>query len=370
MVSIIQQATKRIVLVGGGHSHTHILRELQRNKLPDTRVTLISPNRYQYYSGMFSGYMEGNYGLEDIRIDLAHLCQQATVEFIMASVIRVDPQSQEVLTSRDERIRYDIISFNIGSGLSGMETPRLHERFDAFIKPNHNITQVKDTLLTKERIVVVGGGLSGIEISLSLQANRNRSNRDTPVTLLHSGQLMEDRESRASNRITTIVREKGVHLVPNDTVISVSDNHLITSLGSRIPFDGLLWLTGASAPPVFQESGLPTDRRGYLLVNDRLQSIAYPNMFGAGDCVGLQSHPKLHKAGVFAVREAPVLWFNLQRYGKGERLRAYRPLFTYLSILSTGDEEAFLLYGSLFFHGRWCWKVKRTIDMAFVRKYK
>jgi pyridine nucleotide-disulfide oxidoreductase family protein len=360
---------KHLILVGGGHAHVYLLIQLQYRRRPDTRITLISPDRYQYYSGMFSGYVEGKYGLDEFRIDLLHLCKQANVDFIVASAESLEPKKQEILISNGERIRYDLISFNIGSrnandmilGLQGSE---------AFIKPNFRVPKIKDTLAGKERIVVVGGGASGIEMSLSLQANHNRMNRNTPVTLVHSGRLLESYGTRASRLITNIVQNKGVRLIQNNSVISLHENQMILESGSRILFDGLLWLTGPSAPKIFQDSDLRTDAPGYLLVNDHLQSVSYPNIFGAGDCIGIQSHLNLRKAGVYAVREAPILWFNLQRFMDGGALKRYRPQSDYLSILSTGNEEALLLYRGLTFHGRWCWKLKRRIDTSFIRKYQ
>jgi pyridine nucleotide-disulfide oxidoreductase family protein len=360
---------KHLILVGGGHAHVHILKQLQQHQWLDTRITLISPDPYQYYSGMFSGYIENKYELEEIRIDLRLLCKRAKVDFKAASADRLDPQKQEILTCSGERIQYDLISFDIGSLTANHKIPGLQES-GTFIKPNFRVPQIKIAFETEERVVVVGGGASGIEMSLSLQARRNQLNVKIPVTLIHSGRLLESYGEQASRHITDIVHKKAVQLFQNDPVISVDGNHLMLKSGNCISFDRLLWLAGPSSPPIFQDSGLRTDAQGYLLVNDHLQSMSYPNIFGAGDCIGIQSRPNLHKAGVYAVREAPILWNNLQQFLHGQTLNRYRPQSDYLSILSTGNEEAMLLYRGLTFHGRWCWKLKRRIDTSFIRKYK
>jgi NADH dehydrogenase FAD-containing subunit len=61
---------------------------------------------------MFSGYVEGHYGLEDIRIDLARLCNAGKIDFLNDSVETVDPERQEIVTSNEVRMNYDLISFN------------------------------------------------------------------------------------------------------------------------------------------------------------------------------------------------------------------------------------------------------------------
>ncbi|WP_158211691.1 hypothetical protein [Alkalihalobacterium alkalinitrilicum] len=48
-----------LILIGGGHAHLAILRALRKETIPD-EIILISPNKYQYYSGIFSGFTEGN----------------------------------------------------------------------------------------------------------------------------------------------------------------------------------------------------------------------------------------------------------------------------------------------------------------------
>jgi pyridine nucleotide-disulfide oxidoreductase family protein len=359
---------KHLILVGGGHAHIYILKQLQHDRLPHTRITLISPDPYQYYSGMFSGYMEDKYDLEEIRIDLRLLCERANVQFITASADQLDIQTQEVLTCCGKRITYDLISFDVGSLAMNPKIPGLKES-GAFIKPNYKVPQIKNSFETEERIVVVGGGLSGIEMSLSLQSKRNQLNRKVAVTLIHSGQLMKSYGRRISKQITDIVKNKGICLIEN-FVNAVEGKHLILKHGNDLRFDKLLWLAGPTAPRIFKESGLPVDAQGYLLVNDKLQSVSYPNIFGAGDCISIQSSPDLHKAGVYAVREAPILWNNLKQYLNGTTLKRYRPQSNYLSIISTGNEEALLIYQRLSFHGSWCWKLKRRIDTSFMEKFK
>lgn len=360
---------RHVVLVGGGHAHVYILDKLRNERWPNTIVTLISPDRYQYYSGMFAGYVEGLYTLNEVRIDLVPLCEAANINLVTDSVVNVDSDRQEVITSSGTRMEYDAISFNIGSRIASSNIPGVEERA-VLIKPNFMISKLKDLSQARERLVVVGGGASGIEMSLGLQAYRKGSAFSHPVTLITSNQLMDDSGVQAVRKITKIVQRKGIHLIQNDPVVSVQEKSIELQSGKSIAYDELVWLTGPAAPPLFRTSSLPTDDKGYLSVNENLQSAAYANMFGVGDCIAMESHPSLHKAGVYAVREAPVLWSNLTSYLAGKRLKKYIPQSQYLSILSTGKGEALLLYRGLSFHGMWCHRLKRHIDRSFIRKYQ
>lgn len=85
-------------------------------------------------------------------------------------------------------------------------------------------------------------------------------------------------------------------------VVEVQPCTLVLSDGQRVPFDECLWTTQASAAAWLAETGLPVDARGFLLVNDCLQSDGGPpNVFAAGDVASNQRNPR-PKAGVFAVR--------------------------------------------------------------------
>jgi pyridine nucleotide-disulfide oxidoreductase family protein len=369
MVSIGGGKLKHVVLVGGGHAHVYILKQLEQKKWPNTKVTLISSGSYQYYSGMFSGYVEGRYSTEEIRIDLAALCNKANVDFITAAAERIDPVLQTVELSDHKRLDYDLISFNIGSMSSGTRVPGAVER-SAFIKPNHNISKVKERLLAKDRVVVVGGGVSGVEMSLSLQAYRNKLGLTHPVCLISAGPLMESAGEKVSKQAVELCISSGIKLKQNDPVIAIYEDHLKLESGTQVLYNEILWLAGPSAPSIFGNSSIETDEQGYLLVNNQLQSIEFPNIFGAGDCITLQSNPSTPKAGVFAVRQSPILWHNLDSCINNTSYQVYEPQTNYLAILSTGGGKALLMYGPFSFHGRWCLRLKHLIDKQFMKKYQ
>src|SRR5262249_43615815 len=79
---------------------------------------------------------------------------------------------------------------------------------------------------------------------------------------------------------------------------------------------------------------------------------------------------RLPRAGVYAVREGPFLWENLQRVFAGRELVPYEPQRGFLSLLATGDGRAIAEYKGFSGHGRWAWKWKDHIDRKFMRMYQ
>jgi NADH dehydrogenase FAD-containing subunit len=62
---------KRLLLLGGGHAHVHVLHALARSPMPDTEVLLVSPFESSIYSGMVPGWVAGHYALDECRIPVA-----------------------------------------------------------------------------------------------------------------------------------------------------------------------------------------------------------------------------------------------------------------------------------------------------------
>ena len=140
--------------------------------------------------------------------------------------------------------------------------------------------------------------------------------------------------------------------------------------GSDVGFDLLVWVTGGVAPPLFRESGLETDSRGFVLTRPTLQVEGHDNLFAVGDCATLIEHPATAKAGVYAVREGPFLIDNLNAFLEGRELRRYTPQRDFLALLNLGDGTAVGGKWGLSFEGRWVMRLKDWIDRRFMRKFQ
>jgi selenide,water dikinase len=81
------------------------------------------------------------------------------------------------------------------------------------------------------------------------------------------------------------------------------------------------------------------------------------------------AHPR-PKAGVFAVRQGPVLARNLRRALRGEALEHYTPQRDHLVLIGTGDGRAIGGRGRFIaFEGRLAWRLKDWLDRRFMRRF-
>ncbi len=371
---------KKLLLVGAGHAHLEILRRCHLHPLPGVELEVVSLGPLHHYSGMAPGYLQGIYREEEIAVRVPELAARAGGSFVAGRAVGILPGEQRVRveTSAGERlISYDLVSFAVGSNTVGVEDPGVAGEAQR-IKPLARVRDLRQRLLAladdgdgEVPLAVVGGGAAGVEVALAAAAVLEKGQRAHRITLLDSGdEILAGYRERFRRRAGAILAERGIAVRTGQRVAAVHAGEVLTADGGRVPSRLTVWLTGAVAWPLFQGSGLPLDERGFLLLDDALRSVADPRIFAVGDCGTLASHPDTPKAGVYAVREAPVLWASLQAaIAEGEPPR-YTPQRGFLSILNTGDGRALLDYKGIVSHSRWAWRLKDAIDRRFMARYQ
>lgn len=135
--------------------------------------------------------------------------------------------------------------------------------------------------------------------------------------------------------------------------------------------DYLFWCTEAAAPDWPRKSGLACDAEGFIQLNHALQSRSHPFVFAAGD-IARQENYQSPRAGVFAVRQGPVLYKNLRAYCLQKPLARFKPQKHFLRLVSTGDKTAIACKPGTplpSFHGTWVWEWKNSIDRRFMNRF-
>lgn len=367
----------RILLVGAGHAHLDILRRLVEERPADLEVTVVSLEARHFYSGMTPGYLAGRYSFEDITSNVPGIAERAGAECIIGGMTRLDPGNRTVTLVDGRALRYDLVSLNIGSLLVGADGPEA--ALALRIKPLHHAARLKQALEAlarghepgPARIVVIGAGSGGVEVACAAAAVMDRAGRGREVTLVDGGDgVPAGYDTRFQRRTGRALDQLGIHRRLAVRARFVEERGVRLEDGTVVASDLTIWLTGPQGAPVLAESGLPTDPRGFLWTDGCLRSIADPRLFAVGDCGTPRAHPTLAKSGVYAVREAPILWHNLLATARGRPLTAFAPQWDFLSILNTSDGRALLRYKGLISWSRWAWRLKDRIDRGFMQKYQ
>jgi selenide,water dikinase len=326
---------------------------------------------------MVPGYLRGTYDEEAISFYLPAFAEAARGQFIEGRAVSVEPDARIVRLEDGNEVGYDIASFNLGSRLLGDDEASVAENA-TLVKPMSRAVDLHEKIqeLAKgsvgdtSRVAIVGGGSAGVEVACSIVGVLDDSGRRREVSIIDgSKKILSGYSERFRSRAQSVLQRKRIKIRIDDRATAVNDDSVEFTDGSRLKSDLTVWLTGPAAHPVFRDSGLATDKRGFLLVDDSLRSISDPKIFGVGDCATLANFPDTPKAGVYAVRQAPVLWDSLLAAVENTSLPIYEPQHGFLSLLNTGDGKALIRYKGYAGYNRWAWHLKDWIDRGFMKKY-
>ena len=369
---------KRLVLLGGGHSHVEVLRRFGTDPLSDTEIVLVSPYPDSPYSGMLPGWIAGHYRRDECHIDLTRLTRFANCDFVQSACNGINPEARLVFCENGTALPYDVVSVDTGTRSPAYSTPGAPE-YALAVKPVEQFVPVWDEIckrtvsgLAPRRIVVVGGGAAGVEMLLAIQYRLRTlaPASETSFSLASdTASILATHNSKVRAIFMHVLERRGVTLHLGHAVERVDRDGLRLRGGSSLKADIVVLATGASAPLWPWSVGLAHDEHGFMLVNEQLQSVSHPQVFASGDIASVQNHPR-PKSGVYAVRAGPSLAENLRRTLHGERLVTWTPQKEALALISTGDRYAIASRGNLALEGKWVWQWKNWIDRRFVKRYE
>lgn len=391
-------ARRRLLLLGGGHSHLPVL--VAAGDWPEgIEVTLVSPDVSTAYSGMVPGVIAGHYATDDCLIDVARLAARSRVRFVRASAVAVDPARRTVRLDNGAVLEYDLLSLDVGAtprlpgmldvaireGRCGATTlapskpfPLLIERFDRFIAG-------LDSSRSAVQMYVVGAGIAGVEVALAL-AHRMRGHPGARVSLLSGDErLLPAAPRRVGAALERACADIGVGIVPDTRITSVqASGMLMTADGRGFAGHFALFATGAGAPAWLSTSGLALDAAGFVAVDATLASRSHADVFATGDCATVIEHPR-PKAGVYAVRQGTPLAQNLHRVLSGEAPLPFIPQREALALVALGPRAAMAVRNGIAaggpaskaYLGNWLaaraaallWRWKDRIDRRFVGRF-
>ena len=78
----------------------------------------------------------------------------------------------------------------------------------------------------------------------------------------------------------------------------------------------------------------------------------------------------LDKSGVYAVRQAPILYKNILKLFKNKQLIRFKPQSDYLKLIVYEGESAIFLRNGVAFSAKWVWALKSFIDKKFIKNFK
>ncbi len=366
--------TRDLVLIGGGHTHALLLRRWGMAPMPGVRLTLISPDPTAPYTGMVPGMVAGHYAEADLQIDLVRLTRFAGARLVPGRAVAIDRVARRITVPGRPPIAYDVASLDIGITTDLPDLPGFADHghpakpLDLFAA-DWQLALARFATGEAAEIAVIGGGVGGVELALAM-AHRVRALAVQPqiVVLEQGAQALTALGAGARGALLRHLAAAGVQLHAAARVIALEPGCAVLADGRRVLSHFTVSAAGAQPQGWLASTGLAL-HQGFVTVTPTLQSVTDPLIFAAGDCAHMAETPR-PKAGVFAVRQAPVLLANLRAALSGGTMIRYRPQRDYLRLISTGGKRAIADRSGWQVGGRWVWAWKDRIDRRFMARFQ
>lgn len=362
--------SRDLVLIGGGHAHALVLRKWGMNPLPGARITVINPEPTAPYSGMLPGFLAGHYPRDALNIDLVRLARFAGARVILGAVSEIDPKTKTIIVPGDPPINYDVASIDIGI-TSAMPTLPGFSQHAVPAKPLDQFSRAWSEFKTQSGcadVAVIGGGVAGAEIAMAFAYALRLAGRDANVSLIDRHSVLSTMPPKSKKTLLEALKAQSVQIYEHAHITKVTGDGVVLSDGQTIAAQFVCGAAGAK-PHDWIASTTLEQQQGFINVDEHLLT-SDPNVFAVGDCAHMVKSPR-PKAGVFAVRQADILYENLRvRLSEKGNLQAYRPQKDYLKLISLGEKSALGDRFGVSFQGPAIWKWKNRIDQTFMDKFR
>jgi NADH:ubiquinone reductase (H+-translocating) len=293
----------KVVVIGGGFGGLEAVRSLRRAPVD---ITLIDRHAYNTFQPLL--YQVATAGLNpgDITYFLRSIsARQSNVRFRKGEVVKVDPTRQAVELDTGDTLAYDYLVVASGVttnwfGIPGAEEHAMplytrreslavRDRMFAFLE--HAAANGTDRDL---RMVIVGGGATGVEMAGALAEMRNQGlgkvypeldPEHIHITLIEmADRLLLPFHPKLSRYAAKQLVKRGVDLRLSTAVSEVRPNSVLVEDGAEeIPADVVIWATGIKAPDPVATWGLPQGKGGRIMVGEDLRVQGFDNVFAVGD---------------------------------------------------------------------------------------
>ena len=357
---------REVVLIGGGHAHALLLRRWGMNPVPGARLTLINPAATAPYTGMLPGFVAGHYTREALEIDLVRLARFAGARMVFGYVSGIDRVAKRLSVEGRPDVAYDIASLDIGITSDMPEIPGFTDHAIA-AKPLGPFAARWQAFVENEQkasVTVIGGGVGGVELALAMNHRLTYLGTPNPVTVVEANTLLAGTSQATAEKLRSALQAAGIQIIEGAAPIEVHAEHIVLTGGQRVPSNFTVGAAGARPFPWLADTGLDLTN-GFVTVDATLRSVNDPSLYAVGDCAHL-SHAPRPKAGVFAVRAAPILMANLRADLTGSARKRFEPQSQYLKLVSLGRKSAVADKFGYAVAGDWAWTWKDRIDRRFM----
>ena len=273
-----------LVIVGNGMAAARLVDELSKAALGRYAIAVIGEEpRLAYNRVLLSSVLAGETASHDIELRPASWWRDRGVTLKYGCLAtEIDVGRREIKVAGDESIAFSKLVLATGStplrlSVSGADLAGVHT-----FRDSRDVDLLLTLAARKKRVVVVGGGLLGLEAAYGL------ARAGAPVTLVHlMDRLMERQlDAPAAELLKSLVERKGIEILLNANTARLHGETCVEGVeltdGRRLDADAVIFAAGIRPNiALAKQAGIQVNRG--IVVDDHLQTGA-PDVFALGEC--------------------------------------------------------------------------------------
>src|ERR1700749_1023579 len=276
--------SESLVIVGNGMAAARLVDELAKSALGRYAIAVIGDEpRLAYNRVLLSSVLSGETASHDIELRPLSWWRDRGVTLKYGCVATgIDVGRRELKIAGDESVVFSKLVLATGSAPLRLNVPGADLAGVNTFRDTRDVDLLLTLAAQKKRVVVVGGGLLGLEAAYGL------AKPGAPVTLLHlMDRLMERQlDGPAADLLKTLVERKGIRILLNASTAWIHGDGHVEAVeladGSRIEADAVIFAAGIRPNiALAKEAGIATNRG--IVVNDEMQT-ASPDIYALGEC--------------------------------------------------------------------------------------
>lgn len=333
---------RHVVIVGAGFAGLNLIQQVDPKH---TRVTLVDQRNHHTFQPLLYQVAAAQLDAGDVARHVRGIIgNKRHVRFRYGTVTGADFDAKTVHFEDDSTLHYDDLVIAAGAVYSDFGVPGVREHAfvlksvaDAVRLRSHLLQQIEHAASQgassdagRMRIVIVGGGPTGVELAGALsELAYHAMPKDYPDLDLHSVQielvemtdaLLPSFTPKSQRYAARVLERRGVTLRMNTAVAAAEPGAVILNDGERIPTRTLIWAAGVEAHPLAKAMDVETGRGGRIVVEDDLSLPGHPDVYAAGDIaasLGADGHA-LPQVAPVAIQHGTHLGKAITRKARGE----------------------------------------------------
>ncbi|ACK71509.1 FAD-dependent pyridine nucleotide-disulphide oxidoreductase [Gloeothece citriformis PCC 7424] len=289
----MSELSKRILILGGGFGGLYTalrLDEFSWSNSHKPEIILVDKSDRFLFSPLLYELVTGEMQSWEIAPPFDELLANTNIRFHHGCVSDLNISDSLVHLDNQETLSYDKLVIALGGQTPLDFVPGAKEYAIPFrtlqdaYHLGQKLKELEQSNSEKIRVVVVGGGYSGVELACKLADRLGERGRIRIVELgediLNSSPPHNRNAAKKAleERLVWIDLETKIEEITADTVSLLYKGQVDT-----IPADLVLWTVGTKVSDFIKSLPLPQNRAGKLVTNSFLQAENHPNIYILGD---------------------------------------------------------------------------------------